>query len=115
MDYRVFGRTGLAVSTISMGCNRLGDPGVDMAVWPPVVERAIGLGVTFFDTAMAYNDGRSEQVLGEVSTQHGGRGVGGRPVVISTKVGMRSDTTAGVKDFSAKTILGEVDAQLKRL
>ena len=115
MDYRVFGRTGLPVSTMSMGCNRLGDPGVDRAVWPPVVERAIELGVTFFDTAMAYNDGRSERVLGEVSTRHGGRGAGERPLVISTKVGMQSDASAGVKDFSAKTILSEVDVQLKRL
>ena len=57
MEYRAFGRTGLAVSTMSMGCNRLGDPGVDMAVWPPVVERTIVLGVTFFDTAMVYNGG----------------------------------------------------------
>ena len=57
MDYRAFGRTGLPVSTMSMGCNRLGDPGMEETVWPPVVERAIELGATFYDTAMAYNDG----------------------------------------------------------
>ncbi|HEX2516248.1 MAG TPA: aldo/keto reductase, partial [Chloroflexota bacterium] len=116
MDYREFGRTGLPVSTMSMGCNRLGDPEVDEAAWPPVVERAIELGVAFFDTAMAYNDGRSERVLGDVSARHGGRGAGGRPLVISTKVGMRSDVPGtGAKDFSAQAILGAVDAQLKRL
>jgi aryl-alcohol dehydrogenase-like predicted oxidoreductase len=115
MDYRVFGRTGLQVSTMAMGCNRLGDPGVDAAAWPPLVERALALGVTFFDTAMAYNDGRSERVLGQVSARHAGRGAGGRPVVVSTKVGMRSDAGGGAKDFSATAILGAVDAQLERL
>ena len=98
-----------------MGCNRLGDPGVDMATWPPLVERAIELGVTFFDTALAYNGGRSEQVIGEVSARHGGRGAGGRPLVVSTKVGMRAEAAAGGKDFSARTILDEVGAQLERL
>jgi aryl-alcohol dehydrogenase-like predicted oxidoreductase len=115
MDYRPFGRTGLQVSTISMGCNRLGDPGVDPSVWPPLVERAVDLGVTFLDTAMAYNDGRSERVIGDVSTRRANRGAGGRPIVVSTKVGMRSDTAAGAKDFSARAILDAVDAQLQRL
>ena len=86
-----------------------------MAAWPPLVERAIELGVTFFDTALAYNGGRSEQVIGEVSARHGGRGAGGRPLVVSTKVGMRAEAAAGGKDFSARTILDEVGAQLERL
>ena len=29
MRYRTYGRTGLRLSTVSMGCNRLGDPGAD--------------------------------------------------------------------------------------
>jgi aryl-alcohol dehydrogenase-like predicted oxidoreductase len=43
MRYRTFGRTGLSVSTVSMGTNRLGDPGVDPTIWPPLVERALEL------------------------------------------------------------------------
>jgi len=45
MRYTTFGRTGLRVSRLSMGCNRLGDPGVDPAQWPPIVGRALDLGV----------------------------------------------------------------------
>ena len=39
--------------------------------WPPIVERALELGVNFFDTSNSYNQGRSEAVLGEVTSRHG--------------------------------------------
>ena len=76
MRYGGFGRTGLTISTVSMGCNRLGDPGVDPAQWPPLVERALELGVTLFDTAISYNQGRSEAMLRSHSARTG-RGVVG--------------------------------------
>ena len=41
MRYTTFGGTGFTVSRLSMGCNRLGDPGVDPAQWPPVVKQAL--------------------------------------------------------------------------
>src|SRR5579859_8176638 len=85
MRYRTFGRTGVSVSTVSMGSNRLGDPGVDPAAWPPVVERALQLGVNFFDTSISYNQGRSEAILGEVTSRHP------QPTVVSTKVGFDID------------------------
>jgi aryl-alcohol dehydrogenase-like predicted oxidoreductase len=116
MRYRTFGRTGLSVSTVSMGSNRLGDPGVDPSVWPPLVERALQLGVTFFDTSISYNQGRSEAILGEVTSRHA------EPVVISTKVGFDIDferpqtpPERPVRDFSAKAILRDIDGQLRRL
>src|SRR5260221_14716147 len=98
MRYRSFGRTGLNVSTVSMGGNRLGDPGVDAAQWPPIVERALQLGVNFFDTSISYNQGRSEAVLGEVTSRHP------QPTYISTKVGVDMETNDyGHREFSAKT------------
>jgi myo-inositol catabolism protein IolS len=110
MRYRTFGRTGLRVSTVSMGCNRLGDPGVDPGAWPPLVERALALGVTCFDTAGSYNQGRSEAVLGEVTARHP------EPTAISTKVGVPIMTNDYAnREFSARTILGDVDGQLRRL
>jgi aryl-alcohol dehydrogenase-like predicted oxidoreductase len=45
------------------------------------LERAIELGCTFFDTALAYGDGRSEQLLGRVLARHHGR-----PLVVATKI-----------------------------
>jgi aryl-alcohol dehydrogenase-like predicted oxidoreductase len=110
LRYRTFGRTGLELSTVSMGSNRLGDPGVDPAQWPPIVARAIELGVNFFDTSISYNQGRSEDVLGVVSSRYDKR------IYLATKVGvemMSNDFTN--REFSAQTILRDVDGQLKRL
>ena len=41
MRYRTLGRSALNVSTVSLGGNRLGDPGVDPGQRPPLVERAL--------------------------------------------------------------------------
>jgi aryl-alcohol dehydrogenase-like predicted oxidoreductase len=110
MRYEVFGGTGLRVSTVSMGCNRLGDPGVDPAAWPPVVRRALERGVTFFDTSNSYNQGRSEAVLGEVTADWP------EPVVISTKGGVPVETNDFPnREFSARTLLREAEASRRRL
>jgi len=110
MRYRTFGRTGLRVSTVSFGGNRLGDPGLDPGQWPPLVARALELGVTLFDTAGSYNQGRSEAVLGEVTARHPA------PAYVSTKVGVPIETNDYAnREFSSRTILGDVDGQLRRL
>jgi myo-inositol catabolism protein IolS len=113
MRYRNFGRTGLCVSTVSMGSNRLGDPGADPLAWPPIVERALQLGVTFFDTSISYNQARSEAILGDVTSRHP------EPTYISTKVGFSIDFDLGGdharRDYSAGAILRDVDGQLQRL
>lgn len=113
MRYTTFGRTGLAVSNVSMGSNRLGDPGGDPAAWPPIVERALELGVNFFDTSVSYNQGRSEAILGEVTSRHGS------PTFISTKGGFHIDFDLGgeysKRDYSARAILQNVSGQLQRL
>ena len=110
MRYTTFGRTGLSVSRLSMGCNRLGDPGVDPAQWPPIVQRALDLGVTFFDTSNSYNQGRSEEVLGQVTS---GSSV---PTVIATKGGVPVETNDYPnRTFDASTILAAAGDSLKRL
>jgi aryl-alcohol dehydrogenase-like predicted oxidoreductase len=113
MRYRNFGRTGVNVSTVSMGTNRLGDDGVDPAMWPPLVQRALGLGVNFFDTSISYNQGRSEAVLGEVTSRWP------RPTAIATKGGYAIDYTVNgaqpERDFTARAILDDIDGQLTRL
>lgn len=113
MRYRTFGRTGLSVSTVSLGGNRLGDPGVDPAVWPPIVQRALQLGLNLFDTSVSYNQGRSETILGEVLSGHP------PSTYVSTKVGFNIDFEVGpelaTRDYSARAILRDVDGQLARL
>lgn len=110
MRYVTFGRTGFQLSTVSMGSNRLGDPGSDPAQWPPIVSRALQLGINFFDTSNSYNQGRSEAILGEVTSEFP------RPTYISTKVGVPVETNDFPhREFSARTILGAIDDSLRRL
>lgn len=110
MRYQTFGRTGFAVSTVSMGCNRLGDPGTTWEEWPPIVRRALALGVNFFDTSNSYNQGRSEGILGEVLHDHP------TPAYVATKCGVPVETNAfAVREFSARTILAAIDDSRRRL
>lgn len=108
MQYRRLGRTGLHVSEISLGCNRIGDPGTALEDWYPLVRRALDLGINFFDTSNSYNQGRSEEVLGIVAARE--------PVYFATKVGVPVMTNDYPKrEFSAATILREVEHSLRRL
>ncbi|TKX50521.1 aldo/keto reductase [Halorubrum sp. ASP121] len=75
MEYTTLGNTGTTVSKICLGCMSFGDP--DWREWvldeedgKELVERAIDLGVNFFDTANMYSNGASERVLGEALDGH---------------------------------------------
>ena len=87
MEKRTLGRTGYDVSVVGLGTWQLGaDWGnVTEADARAVLEASIEEGVTFFDTADVYGDGRSEQVIGRYleSTGH--------PVTVATKMGRRME------------------------
>jgi aryl-alcohol dehydrogenase-like predicted oxidoreductase len=68
MEYREFGNTGIRVSEIGVGCGGLG--GESKQGLEPVVERALELGINFFDTCDTYAETRSEQTLGRVFKNH---------------------------------------------
>jgi aryl-alcohol dehydrogenase-like predicted oxidoreductase len=78
----------LTISVIGMGCYAAsGAYGtVDLDEFRRVIDRARGLGVTFFDTAEAYGD--AERLLGEVLRPHRNR------IHIATKVGVKKGTKA---------------------
>ena len=70
MEYTTLGSTGIKVSRICLGCMSFGDP--DWREWVrgeafghDLVERAVDLGINFFDTANMYSRGESERVLGD--------------------------------------------------
>ena len=110
MYYVNFGATRIPVSAVSMGGNRLGDEGVDPAVWPPVVRRALELGVRLFDTSSSYNQGRSEAILGDVTADWPER------TYIATKVGvpvMSNDYPN--REFTPETILRDAAGSLQRI
>lgn len=71
MKYTKLGNSDLTVSRICMGCMGFGDPGkgqhswtVDEASSREIIKAGIDQGVNFFDTAIAYQSGTSEQYLG---------------------------------------------------
>ncbi|MFF0078310.1 aldo/keto reductase [Streptomyces canus] len=85
MRYRELGRTGLTVSEIGYGAWGLGQGawvGADDDSGVRALRRALDLGVTFIDTARAYD--RSERVVGRALKELPG---GGEGVHVATKVG----------------------------
>jgi len=74
MQYRTFGRTGWPVSEIGYGMwGMAGWTGSDDEESRGSLDRAVDLGCTFFDTAWAYGDGRSEVLLGDLLKRHPGK------------------------------------------
>jgi aryl-alcohol dehydrogenase-like predicted oxidoreductase len=86
MQTRTLGRTGRTVSVIGLGTWQLGaDWGeVDEADALAVLDAAHDAGVTFFDTADVYGDGRSESLIGRWLAAHPDAGV-----TVATKMGRR--------------------------
>ena len=71
METRTLGNSDLRVSRICMGCMGFGDPRRGQHAWTldeehsrQILRRGLELGVNFFDTAIAYQSGTSEQYLG---------------------------------------------------
>jgi aryl-alcohol dehydrogenase-like predicted oxidoreductase len=79
MQMRQLGRSGLLVSVVGLGTNNFGMR-QDVAA-QPVVDKALELGINFFDTAASYGNGRSEQALGAAL------GARRKDVIIATKWG----------------------------
>jgi aryl-alcohol dehydrogenase-like predicted oxidoreductase len=71
MQYRTFGRTGWTVSEIGYGMwGMAGWTGSNDEESERSLDRAVELGCTFFDTAWAYGEGRSERLLGALLQRH---------------------------------------------
>lgn len=116
MRYRILGRTGLQVSEIGFGAWGIGGLSAGATSYGPTddeesrraLERAFDLGITFYDTAGAYGNGHSEELLGETFRNARDK------VVIASKVGYRSfDTPA--QDFSPQDIRETLEGTLRRL
>lgn len=72
MEYIKLGNSNLIVSRICMGCMGFGDAMVGQHSWTldevhsrEIIKRGLELGVNFYDTAIAYQNGTSEQYLGK--------------------------------------------------
>jgi len=60
MEYRSLGTTGIKVSIAGLGCTNFGRK-LDAQQSAAVVDAALEAGVNFFDTALSYGDGQSEE------------------------------------------------------
>ncbi|MEJ8639144.1 aldo/keto reductase [Streptomyces sp. NBC_01167] len=88
MEQRVLGRTGRNVSVVGLGTWQLGADWGDVREEDAlaVLDAAVDDGVTFFDTADVYGDGRSEQLIGRYLRDRPDAGI-----VVATKMGRRVD------------------------
>ena len=64
MEYRNFGRTGVKVTPLCLGCMNFGGKTEPEASYA-IIDRALDQGINFLDTANVYSLGRSEEVTGE--------------------------------------------------
>jgi len=77
----------------------------------PLVRQAVEAGINFFDTANAYSDGTSEEIVGRALKDFTRR----EETVIATKVFMRTRKGPNGAGLSRKAIMQEIDASLRRL
>ena len=118
MEYVKFGKTGLDVSRLCIGCMTYGIPDRGSHPWTleeeksrPLIKQAVELGINFFDTANVYSDGTSEEILGRALKEYTRR----EDVVIATKVNGRVRPGPNGAGLSRKAIFGELDNSLRRL
>ena len=119
MDYVKLGNTGLDVSRICLGCMSFGSAeGWSHNTWAlneedsrAIIQKALAMGINFFDTANVYARGSSEEILGRAMKDFMKRD----EVVIATKVRGKMREGANGEGLSRKAILSEIDNSLKRL
>ena len=117
METRRLGRSGLQIPVLSFGAGTFGGSGplfsnwgnTDIADARRLVDLCLDAGVTLFDTADVYSDGRSEELLGEALRGRRDR------VLLSTKVGLPMGEGPNDAGTSRARLVDSVDAALRRL
>ena len=110
MQYRELGHTGMKVSTVSFGAWAIGND------WGNVkddesyaaLNRALDLGVNFFDTADGYGDGHSEQLLGKLRKERSEK------FHVATKAGRRLNPHVA-SGYNKENLTAFVERSLKNL
>ncbi|MBM1172580.1 aldo/keto reductase [Microvirga arabica] len=117
MEYRQLGRSGLKVSTITLGTMTMGGKGnfakvgnVGLDEARRQIDMCLGAGVNLIDTANVYSNGASEEIIGEAL---GGRRKGG--VLLATKARFAMGEGPNDRGLSRYHLIHECEASLKRL
>jgi 1-deoxyxylulose-5-phosphate synthase len=118
MDYVNLGNTGTKVSQLCLGCMSFGVPDRGDHPWTlpeepsrKIIRQAVDLGINFFDTANAYSDGTSEEIVGRALKDFMRR----EEAVIATKVFFPMTRHPNGGGLSRKAIFTAIDASLRRL
>ncbi|MEO6609992.1 MAG: aldo/keto reductase, partial [Aestuariivirga sp.] len=116
MEYRTLGRSGLKVSTLSLGTMNFAGEGffsmtgsVSIKDASRLVDVAVDHGVNWFDTSNAYSTGKSEEALGEILKGRSDQ------ILIGTKVRFGMGDGPNQQGLSRFHIIHECEASLKRL
>ncbi len=117
MEYRYLGRSGLKVSTVTLGTMTFGGKGPFAAIGDvgvkdarSIIDLCVDHGVNLIDTANMYSAGRSEEIIGEALN-------GTRPgnMLISSKARMPVGDGPNEGGFSRHHLIRECETSLKRL
>lgn len=112
MQKRTFGKSGLEVSAIGLGCMGLTfgyGTVTNEAEAIELIQKAVDLGITFFDTAEAYSQGGNEKLVGKALKPYRNK------VAIATKFGFKNGNSAEGLDSSPERIKAVAEASLKNL
>ncbi len=115
MKYRPLGTTGLFVSEIGFGAWGIGGRttgttsygDTDDRTSVAALDRALDVGINFFDTSSAYGNGHSEELIGQAFASKRSR------AIIATKAGY--DAWDKPPDFSPEAVVASAEASLRRL
>lgn len=117
MQHRSFGRLGWQVSEIGFGTWGMGGwSGKDDALAGEALDRAVGLGCNFFDTALAYGAGHSEQLVGAMLRRHADQ-----RLYVATKVPPRNlkwpgrASTPPSEAFPIEHVIASTETSLRNL
>jgi aryl-alcohol dehydrogenase-like predicted oxidoreductase len=111
MHTRSFGRTGWQVSEVGFGAWGIGGGawgGADDAESMAALHAALDAGITFFDTADVYGDGRSERLIGRLRRERS------EPFIVATKAGRRLSPHVAA-GYNAANLTAFVDRSLVNL
>ena len=112
MKYGTIGKTNTKISKISLGCMSFGAKSewmIELDEAKPIIDCALDLGITFFDTANAYSNGRSEEILGELLKDCRD------DVVIGSKVRYQMGDNPHDVGLSKQQIKKQIEKSLERL
>ncbi|WP_298223260.1 aldo/keto reductase [Acidocella sp.] len=118
MEYRNLGSAGLKVSRLCLGCMSFGDPQRGNHEWTldeqnsrAIIRQALESGINFFDTANAYSDGTSEEIIGRALRDFARRD----EIVVASKGFFAWRNAPNTGGLSRKALFQAVDDSLERL